>query len=574
VNIMATTTSLRSALTLVLIASAATLHAADITFAWSPVEDSRVGRYEVHYGTTSRTYATSVACSQPTITVSGLNASTTYYAAARACTSDGRTCSAFSNEAAVTIPAATPTPTPTEPVLSSAVATPSGTANLTSEGVTDWAHWGLSSAVPVSRKSGVTPQIGALTPFGGSAARFADTTRTALTWTDGTPQARATTNSGMQIGGLNKGFELRVPADTQSRTLNLYLGGNKTQGRLEVRLSDNSVTPYSVVLENLSGTFNRRVSLSYRAASAGQSLIVRYTQTRSAGKIAVQAATLSGGSCATTNTTVSTTTPRTSEPAFEIGEVEITHEWTTVPYQGTYQNPVVVAKALSSNDRAPAILRIRNINATSFEIRAQEWDHNDGFHALETAAYMVMERGRYTLANGTQIEAGSVQTNTTGIFKSHRFSAPFRTAPIVFTAVTSANEADAVTARLRSVSTSAFAMGLREQEANAQQHAAERVDYIAWQASTGTIAGLRYAVGRTPRQLNDRVSTLAYPTLFNQAPVVIADLQTSKEDDTAALRWQNLTGTSVDLFVQEETSRDSETCHVNEVAGWFLADVD
>jgi hypothetical protein len=55
---------------------------------------------------------------------------------------------------------------------------------------------------------------------------------------------------------------------------------------------------------------------------------------------------------------------------------------------------------------------------------------------------------------------------------------------------------------------------------------------------------------------------------------VIADLQSSKEDDTAAVRWANLTESSVQLSVQEETSRDRETTHTNEVTGWFLADVD
>jgi hypothetical protein len=219
-------------------------------------------------------------------------------------------------------------------------------------------------------------------------------------------------------------------------------------------------------------------------------------------------------------------------------------------------------------------VRIRNITAKGFEIRAQRWDHDKGTHGLETAGYMVMERGRHTLANGTQIEAGSVETSTTGIFKTHRFSAPFTSAPVVFTAVTSSNETDAVISRLRSVSKTAFAMGLREQEANAQQHAAERVDYIAWPASTGTLAGLRYAVGRTPKALTDRASTLTYPTAFDQAPVVIADLQSSKEDDTAAVRWANLTESSVQLSVQEETSRDSETKHRGELAGYFLADLD
>jgi hypothetical protein len=162
----------------------------------------------------------------------------------------------------------------------------------------------------------------------------------------------------------------------------------------------------------------------------------------------------------------------------------------------------------------------------------------------------------------------------TQAFQRHTFIAPFEAAPVVFTAVTSFNESDAVTSRLHNIDTDGFDVGLREQEANAQQHLPERVDYIAWEVSSGVVDGLKYEVGRTGRSVNQNAYNLVYQTAFEQPPVFVADMQTTHGDDPAALRWQNLNVESVDLWVQEEQSHDLETKHALEDVGYFVADVE
>ncbi|RKT47464.1 SGNH/GDSL hydrolase family protein [Thiocapsa rosea] len=181
-------------------------------------------------------------------------------------------------------------------LLTPTLTTPGGTADLSTEGSTDWVHWGLTTASSVNRKAGVTPRIGALTAIGGSASRFLDSgVRLAYAWSDGTPTATASTRAGLYIAGLNKGYALTAPADTVERTLVVYLGGFKTRGRIEVSLSDNSAPVYSQTVENLDAAFDRRLALTYRAAGAGQTLTVRYIQDRSGGNVTFQAATLQGG---------------------------------------------------------------------------------------------------------------------------------------------------------------------------------------------------------------------------------------------------------------------------------------
>ncbi len=50
----------------------------------------------------------------------------------------------------------------------------------------------------------------------------------------------------------------------------------------------------------------------------------------------------------------------------------------------------------------------------------------------------------------------------------------------------------------------------------------------------------------------------------------IADMQTYDGPDLANLRYRNLTGTGVDVKVEEEQSGDEETAHTTEVVGYAV----
>jgi hypothetical protein len=77
-----------------------------------------------------------------------------------------------------------------------------------------------------------------------TAARY-DTNPNGYSWTDGTPTASATNSpTGLYINGLNKGFQITVPADTTSRTVKVYVGVWGAQGKLEATLSDSSASAY------------------------------------------------------------------------------------------------------------------------------------------------------------------------------------------------------------------------------------------------------------------------------------------------------------------------------------------
>ena len=154
------------------------------------------------------------------------------------------------------------------------------------------------------------------------------------------------------------------------------------------------------------------------------------------------------------------------EIGIEVGEVSVGHDWKWVELSEDFDDPIVVAKSLSSNDGEPAVVRIGHVDATGFEIRVQEWDYLDGIHTEETVGYIVMERGTYTLPDGTMVEAGRFETDMTASFRSVNFSQAFQVAPVVITAVSSYNEPDAVTTRVRNISTNGLKLRMQEQELN------------------------------------------------------------------------------------------------------------
>ena len=58
--------------------------------------------------------------------------------------------------------------------------------------------------------------------------------------------------------------------------------------------------------------------------------------------------------------------------------------WKRVEFNDSFVNPVVVAKPSSYNGKHQAVVRIKNVDSTGFDIRIQEWDYLDGSHAFET----------------------------------------------------------------------------------------------------------------------------------------------------------------------------------------------
>ena len=199
--------------------------------------------------------------------------------------------------------AVTVTPAATGGTLraSPAAAPSGGTVNLTTEGTQDWGHWGLYEASSFIHKAVVSPQISNYSVLGtGAVSRYADLAYSHA-WTDGWGTPAATATTGVFVSGaVGNGFQLTAPADTNTRTLRLYVGAWFAKGELRAQLSDGSAPLYTDVSVNAtSGTSNYVYAITYKAGSAGQTLTVSYTLKTNYnapyGNVTLQAATLAPG---------------------------------------------------------------------------------------------------------------------------------------------------------------------------------------------------------------------------------------------------------------------------------------
>lgn len=252
----------------------------------------------------------------------------------------------------------------------------------------------------------------------------------------------------------------------------------------------------------------------------------------------------------------------------EFGEISLNTSWSHVTLKESFVNPVVVAGPLSYNDPDPAVVRIRNVTATGFDIRIQEWGYLDGSHPAETVNYIVMEQGSYLLDNGARVEAGTFFGAVR--FKRHRFIKAFRRKPVLLTSILSNNEEGTVNGRIRGVSRRRFIFKLRGQDASRlPRHAVETVGYIAWEQGTGSVGQLLYEVGRTRKSVADKWYPLSFRSPFTAKPFFLAGIQSYRRRNNVTVRYQNLTTKNVLVKVEEETSK-RKAAHRKEVVGYMV----
>ncbi|HEY49204.1 MAG TPA: oligosaccharyl transferase, archaeosortase A system-associated [Dehalococcoidia bacterium] len=273
-----------------------------------------------------------------------------------------------------------------------------------------------------------------------------------------------------------------------------------------------------------------------------------------------------------TSTPAPTPTPTPPPFAIEVGKLSLNRNWQTIHLTESFTAPVVLAKPLSYNGVEPAVVRIRNVTAESFDIRLQEWDYLDGFHSTEEVSWLAIEKGHWILPNGAGVEAGDSTINLTGVpsFADIDFSPAFSSRPVVISSVTTCNDAEAVVTRNGNVTAAGFYAAMQEQEANVQEHPQETLSYVAWEPGRGTVDGIDYEVGQHSG-VTKYWAMVSYGG-FASPPRFLADMQSSNGVDTCNLRYQNLTGSGVYIKIDEEQSADSEKSHAAEDVGYLVFD--
>ena len=148
--------------------------------------------------------------------------------------------------------------------------------NLTAEGVSDWADWGMNNAT--NKKATGGTQISAYSYIGTGAVWWNGAEPTSFIWTDGSPTVSATSNYVKSIHTVGSGFQFTVPATTARKTIRFYVKGIQSQGRLVAHLSDNSSADLvDSSQSSTTGAYYAVYTISYQAGSTGQTLTLSWT---------------------------------------------------------------------------------------------------------------------------------------------------------------------------------------------------------------------------------------------------------------------------------------------------------
>jgi PKD repeat protein len=186
----------------------------------------------------------------------------------------------------------TVTSTPGKGSLSGTVAASSTTVNLSAVGTIDWAHW--SGYIHKSTGGG---KISTYSRIGSAVIYSYNNDPRLINWSGGTPTATGSNHNGVLIGGTGNGFQISAPADTTAHKLIVYVGGWKSAGKLTAHLSDGSAADYvNSSLSKSSGQYDGVYTLTYKAASAGQTISLRWTQVSGPGNVTLQGAALADAS--------------------------------------------------------------------------------------------------------------------------------------------------------------------------------------------------------------------------------------------------------------------------------------
>ncbi len=171
----------------------------------------------------------------------------------------------------------------------------------------------------------------------------------------------------------------------------------------------------------------------------------------------------------------------------------------------------------------------------------------------------------YTMPNGKRMIAG-VMENVSNHWKTISLPIQFSQQPVIFTQLVTRNDATPVTTKIRNVSTTQFQLKLKEEEANDGIHAVESVAWVAFEKGfyNGTVP---YEIDTW--LLNSNPTNKMFSNPFTSEPEFFLNIQTNNESDPATPRMDNLTDMNVDVWVQEETSSDSETTHDLETVGYM-----
>ncbi|MES2982348.1 MAG: MBG domain-containing protein [Verrucomicrobiota bacterium] len=265
--------------------------------------------------------------------------------------------------------------------------------------------------------------------------------------------------------------------------------------------------------------------------------------------------------------------------------------WTPVDLGKTYTSPVIVATPIypnSSSSLGPVVTRIRNVTASTFELKLDRADGSSAAVSMNVAVVAV-DAGVYTVAqHGVKMEAvkytSTVTASGTGswVAEARTFQNTY-TKPVVVGQVMSYNDTrwsafwSMGGSRANPVNATNLRVGKHVGLDPVKTRANEQIGYIVIETGTGIMDGVRYraALGSdTVKSFGDSVNPFIYP-LTGLSSVSTAAVSQSGIDGTEG-SWAVLSGnpalttTALKLHVAEDGFYNTLRKHTTEQVAYIV----
>ena len=271
--------------------------------------------------------------------------------------------------------------------------------------------------------------------------------------------------------------------------------------------------------------------------------------------------------------------------------------FTQVTFPETFATTPLVFSQATETGPAPATVRIRAVTPSGFQIAAVEPPGSSGAHPSMTLAYVAAIPGRFRFQDGTNFEAGFVDTTTvqaapgvggpTG-WNALSFLQPFTAAPALIAQLQTTANSDPgadpsvpfipwLTVAVDNLSGNGVSVALERSEAAAGAiNTPERIAYLAMTADRhGTLtdsdnAALAYDSRRAvaaAQGYDDGCFDVAFTAPFAGAPLAISHGTSRNGNNGGWLRRCGVTAATIRVHVDEDVSADAERSHIAEDVG-------
>jgi len=165
--------------------------------------------------------------------------------------------------------------------------------------------------------------------------------------------------------------------------------------------------------------------------------------------------------------------------AKDAGSTLVGTGWLTVNFTQTFAAaPVVLTQVASSNDPVAVTTRVRNVTATSFQVRLQEEEAGDNVHADETVQWIAIAPGTTTV-NGVTCIVATTGNSVTDAWSTITFSQSL-VSPIFVAGAQTTNGGNTAALRHRNLGATSVEVKVEEEQSLDAEvaHISEVVGYI------------------------------------------------------------------------------------------------